>query len=63
VINTEIAATDRKTVRVQNQGGLTVLEILGPQRGVQGRAWLDRRQAAQVATAIMKSYRDEEVTP
>ena len=57
--NTEITATDRKTIRVQNQGGLTVLEILGPQRGIQARVWLDKQQAALVATAIMKSYRNE----
>jgi hypothetical protein len=54
----EISAEDRRAVLIQNDGGLTVLAILGPKGGVQAKVWLNERSAAQVATALMKSYRE-----
>lgn len=55
--SSETAALNGKTVVVQNAEGMTVLSILGPKGGVLATAWLAEKQAAQVATAVMKSYR------
>ena len=54
-------AEGKKAVLVQadkDDPRLTVLAILGPKDGVQARVWLNKRSAARVATALMKSYRE-----